>query len=43
MNHRVKDGRNHEYQDLNDSASIPDTAIPIKQHNWTSWLETESS
>ena len=24
MNHRGKNGRNHEYQDLNDSASTPD-------------------
>ena len=25
MNHRGKNGRNHEYQDSNDSASTPDT------------------
>ena len=29
MNHRGKHGRNHEYQDSNDSASTPDT---IRSH-----------
>ena len=27
MNHRGKNGRNHEYQDSNDSASTPETCV----------------